>query len=331
MAILAMPPWLMSANLHLVTLLVLGILTLTEENTDSVLLVADSVVDAEEELVELAEISIEPVEDPAIHTSPLQASTLDCGAEETKEVGTPVQLDVDLLGANSGMETTTDEIRSLVQGGEMSGVGDSSGSGSARSGSASFFGATAKGRRFVFVVDNSNSMMRGRFETVLNELTKTIDSLSAKQQFYVIFFSDSAYRMFHPRPTTEYLAATARNRERLRAWLYTVEMCFRTRGQEALQIALDMKPDAIYVLGDGAFTDGAASMMTAPHNRGIPVHTVGMEVHWRGALQLQDIADANNGTYRDVVADAQARLQAEQSPIKRNWSRGPVWGINLRR
>jgi len=173
-------------------------------------------------------------------------------------------------------------------------------------------------------------MGRGRFETVLNELSKTIDSLSPSQQFYVVFFSDAAYRMFHPKPTTEYLAATSNNKERLRAWLYNVEMCLKTRGQEALQIALEMKPDAIYVLGDGAFTDGAASMMTA-HNRRIPIHTIGMEVNWRGALQLQGIADANNGTYREVVADAQARRQAKQNPIKRNWSRGTVWGINLGR
>lgn len=325
-AFLAMPPWLVSANLHLVTLLVLGSLTLTEEDTGNVLLVAETAFEVEEELLELAEVSIEPVVDPSLQISPLQPSVLDAGGQTTVEVGAPVDLDLNLTGMIARAKTTTDEILGLRPGDGMIGLGDSAGYES-----ASFFGATAEGRRFVFVVDNSNSMVRGRFETVLDELTKTVNSLSAKQQFYVVFFSDAAYRMFHPEPTTEYLAATARNKERLRAWLYTVEMCFMTRGQESLQIALEMKPDAIYVLGDGAFTDGAASMITAPHNRRIPIHTIGMEVNWRGASQLQEIADANNGTYREVVADAQARLQAEQYPIKRNWSRGTVWGINLRR
>ena len=50
----------------------------------------------------------------------------------------------------------------------------------------------------MFVVDNSNSMIRGRFETALLELIRTVDNMTPKQQFYVIFFSDTAYRVFHP-------------------------------------------------------------------------------------------------------------------------------------
>ena len=52
----------------------------------------------------------------------------------------------------------------------------------------------------MFVVDNSNSMIRGRFETALLELIRTVDNMTPKQQFYVIFFSDTAYRVFHPNP-----------------------------------------------------------------------------------------------------------------------------------
>jgi len=322
MALLAMPPWLISAILHLVMLLILGLLTLTEEDKVSLLLVVEMVVDVDEEFVEPAEISIEPVIGPTLLR---EARAFDVGGQAIDESHMPLSEELDLFEAMAGAEAATDDILALSQGDGMTGLDESIGCES-----ASFFGATAEGRKFVFVVDNSNSMGRGRFETVLNELSTTIDSLSPSQQFYVIFFSDAAYRMFHPKPTEDYVSATTENKERLRAWLYTVEMCLETRGYEALQIALDMNPDAIYVLGDGGFTDGTASMMTAPHDRRIPVHTIGMEVNWHGALQLYEIAKANNGTYRDVRADTQFRLQAEQNPIKRNWSQGEIWGINLR-
>jgi len=52
---------------------------------------------------------------------------------------------------------------------------------------ADCFGSKAKGRRFVFVVDNSNSMTRGRFHTALNELVRTIEQMESDQYFYVIF------------------------------------------------------------------------------------------------------------------------------------------------
>ena len=86
----------------------------------------------------------------------------------------------------------------------------------------------------MFVVDNSNSMTRGRFETALLELMRTVEGMNPQQQFYVIFFSDTAYRMFHPAPAPSLVPATERNKERLKSWLSTVQMCLHTQGREAL-------------------------------------------------------------------------------------------------
>jgi hypothetical protein len=58
-----------------------------------------------------------------------------------------------------------------------------------------FFGTAAKGNRFVFVVDNSSSMKGGRLEMAVAELVKTVEGLSARQSFYVIFVSDKTYPM----------------------------------------------------------------------------------------------------------------------------------------
>lgn len=172
-------------------------------------------------------------------------------------------------------------------------------------------------------------MTRGRFETALNELAKTVEVMSPKQQFYVIFFSDTAYRLFHPQPAPGLVVATESNKEKLRSWLYNVEMCLKTKGEEAMATALALKPDVIYILGDGVFTDRTTEKLTAPHNRTIPIHTLGMEVDPAGERQLRAIAQANNGTYRLVGATPAAKMMAARNPIKRNRTRGPVWGIDL--
>ena len=90
-----------------------------------------------------------------------------------------------------------------------------------------------------------------------------------------------------------------------------------------------MKPDVIYILGDGVFTDDTTDMLTAPHDRRLPIHTLGMEVDSRGEEQLRAIAQANHGTYREVNASPQAQQMAQAAPIRRNRTRGPVWGLKL--
>jgi hypothetical protein len=92
---------------------------------------------------------------------------------------------------------------------------------------------------------------------------------------------------------------------------------------------LALNPDAIYILGDGNFTDKAASMLTAPHNRRTVIHTLGMEVNERGRKELESIAAANKGKFTDVAAHPLAKNMAQKNPIKKNRNRGPVWGIKL--
>ena len=194
----------------------------------------------------------------------------------------------------------------------------------------SFFGRRVAAVNYVFVIDNSNSMTQGRFETALNELVKAVNQLTPKQRFYVIFYSDTAYPMFHPQPATSLVNATPKNKEKLRYWLDTVQLCLKTNGKEAISAAFALKPDVIFVLGDGAFTDGASNFFAARPQNKIPLHTLGMEVKPKDAASFQQLAKANGGTYKDVgVADG-ARQFARQNPRPRNTVRGPVWGIKLK-
>lgn len=324
----ALPAWLVSVIVHMVALLVLALCTFSNPSERDEVFVSGSQVEPMEELFEeLAELEIEsPQELRETKEWSLAMEVIDLGEIAFGDLTAPTEIETaDSIGDIAFNVTTVDEIGALFgkDGQGMSDISDG------LAAAASFFGARARGRRFVFVVDNSNSMTRGRFETALDELMRTVEVMSPKQQFYVIFFSDTAYRMFHPEPAPRLVSATDSNKEKLRSWLYTVELCLHTRGQQAIATALSLKPDAIYVLGDGAFTDKTLGTLTAPHNRTIPIHTVGMEVDPGGERQLRLIAQANNGTYRLVGATPAAKMMAARNPIRRNRTRGPVWGVNL--
>jgi len=192
-----------------------------------------------------------------------------------------------------------------------------------------FFGSRVSAVDYVFVIDNSNSMTQGRFETALYELLKAVNQLTAKQRFYVIFYSDTAYPLFHPKPAADLVNATTRNKQRLRVWLDTVQLCLKTNGKEAISAAFALKPDVIFVLGDGAFTDKASNFFASRPQKKIPLHTLGMEVTQKNSLGFQSLAQTNGGTYKDVgVADG-ALVIAKKFPRQRNTKRGPIWGVKL--
>jgi hypothetical protein len=120
-------------------------------------------------------------------------------------------------------------------------------------GEAMFFGTRSKGDRFVFVVDNSSSMKGGRLETATAELLKTIDALSPRQVFYVIFVSDQTYPMFYPMPAPELLPATAANKKRLAEWTPKAILASGKNREliKAMDMAAALRPHAVFLLWDG--------------------------------------------------------------------------------
>jgi hypothetical protein len=191
------------------------------------------------------------------------------------------------------------------------------------------FGSKFTAINYVFVIDNSNSMTRGRFETALQQLMLTAAQLTPKQRFYVIFYSDTAYPMMHPRPVLGLVPATQQNKLALAGWLNTVELCLKTNGMKAIQAAFDLEPDVIYILGDGAFTDGAAKHFVKNPRERIVVHTRGMEVDKKNAVSFRLLAEKHRGTYKDVGVLPEGLMMHQRYPRRRNSVRGPVWGVTL--
>ena len=233
-------------------------------------------------------------------------------------------------------------------GGEAAGSGRGGGpAGGGQPGAGSFFGRPGQGKTVCFICDNSNSYRDGGFHTVLDEVARAVDSLRPDQSFFVIFFSDAAYPMFHPERVDALQPASPDNKQRLRAWLATVEMCGGGQGiDEAVRLAGKVGADVVYFLSDGEHAGSVIDRVTRADFGGAVVHTFGMQ---QGVLDrrtgqidpdkllrqqefdrnLVAIATAHGGTFTPVTVPPQAAMLERLRPIQRNRTTGPIWGLKL--
>jgi len=194
-----------------------------------------------------------------------------------------------------------------------------------------FFGTRNRSQRVVFLVDNSNSMHSGRFETALAELHRSVTALGSDQSFYVVFYSDTAYGLFHPQTEADLLPATRANKARFTRWLTTVEMCTGGQLLKAFELVERLNPDTVYLLSDGVIhSDKTMDHILKSDGRDFTLHSIGLTVPDPVAVQrLRGIAEAHGGILQLVGVHPAARLAARQRPIRRNRTQGPVWGLQL--
>ena len=176
-----------------------------------------------------------------------------------------------------------------------------------------FFGTEAKGNRFVFVVDNSSSMKGGRLEMAVAELVKTVEGLSPRQSFYVIFVSDKPYPMFYPQQEPSLVPATPANKKRLAEWAPKAILASGKNREliKAMDLAASLQPQAVYLLWDGDLRYSETvrldvlTHLTQPNQWNFIVHTLGMGLTSPNSEQnLRTIAQAHSGTFRRIDVPA---------------------------
>jgi hypothetical protein len=169
---------------------------------------------------------------------------------------------------------------------------------------ASFFGMQARGQFFVYVVDCSESMIDDdRMPRATIELRRSVFALREPQQFEVIFYNTESIPMpGGPRPRTADLQA----KNQLLSWLRLIEPIGGTDPSPALKQALALKPDAVFLLSDGAFPGGTVREVARLNTRQIPIHCVDVTGGLAGD-QLKRIAAASGGQYASRPGDLQAR------------------------
>ena len=226
--------------------------------------------------------------------------------------------------------------------------GGGQGSGGAADGAAAtFFGRAGQGRSVCFICDNSNSYRDGSFHAILDELARAVDSLRPEQSFFVIFSSDAAYPLFHPAGADALQPATVENKQKLRAWLGTVEMCSGGQGiHDAVRLAGALGADCVYLLSDGELGANVVTRLEVAEFGSAVVHTFGVQqrvIDRRTGLvdpdrlreqqgrnqNLITIATAHGGTFTSVTVPTAAAALESLRPIPRNRSRGAVWGVKL--
>ena len=214
--------WLCSMFFHVALLVGLAVVTLTQLNKDEAISLAASEVSHKvEETIEIPlDFQEDEVEEPVEN---LQELTEDAWEDSLKASDVVAEFSDEIVSEDFG------ELSADFGIGEAVGTG-TNGEGLKKSSKSKFFQGGEKAKTIVYVVDNSNSMTGrnisrpgfGRMETALIELAKSVNSLDETQQFYVVFYSDTAYGLFHPRTVSNYVYATPQNKQLVNAWLDTV-------------------------------------------------------------------------------------------------------------
>jgi VWA domain-containing protein len=177
------------------------------------------------------------------------------------------------------------------------GVGGSSRGGG--TGKASFFGLGSAGRRVVFVVDASASMNRPyagevktRFGQMKLELAKSILSLTEEQQFFIIFFNEHPI----PMPADGMEHAYPQNQRKYLEWVAQVPASGLTDPRPALAIAMNLRPDAIFLLTDGTFPRDVQGDLNAMRQSVVEVNTIAFGDP-RAEKSLKPLASRNGGRF----------------------------------
>lgn len=168
----------------------------------------------------------------------------------------------------------------------------------------SFFGIRAPGKFFVYVIDCSESMIdEDRFARATIEVRRSVLALQAPQQFEVIFYNQDAIPMpGGPMPR----AADPRNKSQLVSWLRIIDPIGGTDPRAAIRQALMLRPEAVFLLSDGAFPPGTAASVARFNAHKIPIHCIDLS-GGEGGDSLRKIAKDSGGQYAARAGNLQGK------------------------
>jgi von Willebrand factor type A domain len=158
---------------------------------------------------------------------------------------------------------------------------------------ASFFGIKAEGQLFIYVVDCSGSMIdEDRLDRAKSELRRSVGALQSPQRFKVIFYNDRPI----PMPGELPKPADQPSKAQLSRWMSYVEPQGATDPRSALSLALAMRPDAVFLLSDGAFPDGTTQAVAKLNPKKVPIHCIDL-ANGAAGNDLRTIANESGGQY----------------------------------
>lgn len=175
-----------------------------------------------------------------------------------------------------------------------------SGSGKASNG-ARFFNIDAKARRVVYVLDASSSMGRdGLWRQAGQELVHSLDSLADGVEFQVIVYHSHARYLIPARPG--WLSWDVETSMQVHQALRDLAPEGKTNHGPAINLALSMRPDAVFFLtdADDLSFELLRQVESWNHARAV-IHTVELNAREsRPGMPLQLLAQRHGGQYQMV-------------------------------
>lgn len=287
------PPWVavsLSAAVHFLALVILGVVIMPRDRQGDVAIQLFALPDLYEQ--------DRPQQAPPPPT--VKVAAPEVGADLEPEGGSGLLApppDIALIPLPAGGKQGNENGRESGEG-DQQGAGTGNGlGGEPKNTTAEFFGVEAVGDRFAFVIDASGSMHGVRYARAVKEIIYTLRRLGKDHKFYVVLFNKYDFPQFHPDRTKVLLPATEENIKHVEQWLRSFVPRENTQPIPALRRALQMEPDAIYFLSDGAFTPQVLPLLRQYNRKSRTViHTIALE-NRDGEALLRQISREHKGTY----------------------------------
>ncbi len=295
--------WGVSFFAHVVILVTLGLITIQIVSKESVQIVGQTIpVDALENFDSQANLQIQSTDSSLFESSSVTVQPkFDSVIFDESEAHIEIADNMDVSNILNGprfMANLTNEGAGFGQAGQGNGEGEGE--------PASFYGISATGQSFVFVVDRSMSMDGQKWLSAQTELIRSISELSTEQSFFVNFFNHESTPIFNLKGKRErLLVASPEEIEKAREWIYEIGPFGNTSPIDSMKQALRLNPDVIFLLSDGIFRDGTLEYLRS-HNQdrgtgkpNIVVHTIAYGDQ-AGAALLEQISIENGGKFKIV-------------------------------
>lgn len=218
-----------------------------------------------------------------------------------QEIGNDSPLDTKQLEFDPAIQSTSllETVNSTTAGqgkGTGSGIGNGIGGGKIE-----FFGTKGTGNSVVYVVDISSSMITAnRYQTAVEEILSSLDRLTKLQRFFVVFFNEKEIPLHGNYSARKLLVATPATKNRARKWIQNeLGPGGGTNPIPALERALRMRPDIIYLMTDGDIPPQTRDFLAQDNKKRIVIHTIAFQ-NIAGQKILKEIAADHGGTFRFV-------------------------------
>ena len=156
---------------------------------------------------------------------------------------------------------------------------------------AEFFGIRAQGKTFLYVVDCSGSMdVNDRLIRAKREIRRSVAQMRFPQRFEIIFYNDKP----RPMPGGVPQSIEYSSKMQLFHWMDIIEADGGTDPRGAMTLALGQKPDAVFLLSDGAFPEGAVEAIAKSNKGKTPIHCIDFS---GDSADLKAIAKGSGGQY----------------------------------